>query len=95
MEMPSRWLGVTRGMSVAVMLGGDNRRYRVSDDGSPHGGQLTDFAGATGAPAPVASADAGPGDRESGCCAAAGAGDAAQGRVEHLSGRARWRRPSS
>ncbi|MEC8641346.1 MAG: mitochondrial fission ELM1 family protein [Pseudomonadota bacterium] len=31
MAMPSRWLGATRRTAVAVMLGGDNRRYRVSD----------------------------------------------------------------
>ncbi|MEC7437260.1 MAG: ELM1/GtrOC1 family putative glycosyltransferase [Pseudomonadota bacterium] len=50
MEMPSRWLGVTRGMSVAVMLGGDNRRYRVSEAMAGRmADRLTDFAGATGA----------------------------------------------
>lgn len=32
MELPSRWLGATRRTAVAVMLGGDNRRYRVTPD---------------------------------------------------------------
>ena len=50
MEMPSRWLRATRGMSVAVMLGGDNRRYRVSEAMAGRmADMLTDFAGATGA----------------------------------------------
>ena len=31
MDMPSRWLGATRRTAVAVMLGGDTRRYRVTD----------------------------------------------------------------
>jgi len=50
MEMPSRWLSTTRGMSVAVMLGGDNRRYRVSEAMAGRmADRLTDFASATGA----------------------------------------------
>ena len=32
MELPSRWLGATRRTAVAVMLGGNNRRYRVTPD---------------------------------------------------------------
>ena len=50
MEMPSRWLSTTRGMSVAVMLGGDNRRYRISEAMAGRMAErLTEFAGATGA----------------------------------------------
>ena len=50
MEMPSRWLSTTRGMSVAVMLGGDNRRYRVSEAMAGRmADMLTGFASATGA----------------------------------------------
>ena len=50
MEMPSRWLSTTRSMSVAVMLGGDNRRYRVSEAMAGRmADMLTGFAGATGA----------------------------------------------
>ena len=49
MEMPSRWLESTRGMSVAVMLGGDNRRYRISEAMAGRmADRLTEFAGTPG-----------------------------------------------
>ena len=45
MEMPSRWLGATRRTAVTVMLGGDNRRYRVDDAmASGMAGRLAAFA---------------------------------------------------
>ena len=50
MEMPSRWLGTTRAMAVAVMLGGDNRRYRIDETMAGRmADRLTAFADATGA----------------------------------------------
>ena len=50
MEMPSRWLGATRRTAVAVMLGGDNRRYRVSDEmAAAMGTRLAGFATANAA----------------------------------------------
>ncbi|MGB2121942.1 MAG: ELM1/GtrOC1 family putative glycosyltransferase, partial [Candidatus Puniceispirillaceae bacterium] len=50
MDMPSRWLGTTRRTAVAVMLGGDNRRYRVSDEmARAMGARLAAFARANAA----------------------------------------------
>ena len=45
MEMPSRWLGAARRTAVAVMLGGDNRRYRISPEmAAAMGARLAEFA---------------------------------------------------
>ncbi|MGB2026938.1 MAG: mitochondrial fission ELM1 family protein [Candidatus Puniceispirillaceae bacterium] len=50
MDMPSRWLGTTRRTAVAVMLGGDNRRYQVSDEmARAMGARLAAFARANAA----------------------------------------------
>ena len=50
MEMPSRWLETTRRSAVAVMLGGDNRRYRVTPQmGDAMADRLADFAASSGA----------------------------------------------
>ena len=50
MEMPSRWLGAARRTAVAVMLGGDNRRYRVNDGmAAAMGARLAEFATANDA----------------------------------------------
>jgi len=50
MEMPSRWLETTRRTAVAVMLGGDNRRYRVTPEmGDAMADRLAAFARASGA----------------------------------------------
>ena len=49
MEMPSRWLE-TRRTAVAVMLGGDNRRYKVTAEmGDAMADRLAAFARASGA----------------------------------------------
>ena len=57
MDMPSRWLGTTRRTAVAVMLGGDNRRYRVTPEmAATMARRLADFAEANAAQLiPVAS----------------------------------------
>jgi mitochondrial fission protein ELM1 len=50
MEMPSRWLETTRRTAVAVMLGGDNRRYKVRPEmGDAMAERLAGFARASGA----------------------------------------------
>jgi len=50
MKMPSRWLATTRRAAVAVMLGGDNRRYRVTPEmGEAMADRLAGFAGTSGA----------------------------------------------
>jgi mitochondrial fission protein ELM1 len=50
MDMPSRWLGTTRRTAVAVMLGGDNRRYKVSAEmATMMATRLADFAAANAA----------------------------------------------
>ena len=50
MEMPSRWLETTRRTAVAVLLGGDNRRYKVTPEmGDAMAGRLAAFARASGA----------------------------------------------
>ena len=50
MDMPSRWLETTRRTAVAVMLGGDNRRYKVTPEmGDAMADRLAAFARASGA----------------------------------------------
>lgn len=50
MEIPSRWLETTRRAAVAVMLGGDNRRYRVTPEmGDAMADRLAAFAHTSGA----------------------------------------------
>ena len=50
MEMPSRWLGAARRTAVAVMLGGDNRRYRITSEmAAAMGARLAGFATANDA----------------------------------------------
>ena len=57
MDMPSRWLGTTRRTAVAVLLGGDNRRYRVTAEmATAMATRLASFAAANAAQLiPVAS----------------------------------------
>ena len=50
MQLPSRWLGTTRRTSVAVMIGGNNRRYRITPDmADSMADRLADFAHSAGA----------------------------------------------
>lgn len=50
MDMPSRWLETTRRTAVAVMLGGDNRRYKVTPEmGDAMADRLAAFAQTSGA----------------------------------------------
>ena len=50
MDMPSRWLETTRRTAVAVMLGGDNRRYKVTPEmGDAMADRLAAFARTSGA----------------------------------------------
>lgn len=50
MEMPSRWLETTRRTAVAVMLGGSNRRYKVTPEmGNAMADRLAAFSRTSGA----------------------------------------------